>query len=209
MKLNAVTFRNGLLGAIALLILATGAGFYLLSGMLRAKAIEVNRAQIDAELSSNETIRLQKLQSELDRYKDVIPRAKELVASSKDFKYQDQVIRDITTLANRSGITITGYTFTDGSGGPASGAAASPAPAAGGPAGSAAGGAAASPAAKKVTMTITMKSPIAYDSYLLFLRRIELNVMRLQVTGINLSPDPGNKANIINPSVGIVIFVKG
>lgn len=205
MKMDALTFRKVLSGAIVLLIVATGASYYLLSGLLKAKATEVNRINIDVELSSTKTASLKRLQTELDKYKDVIPRAKELVASSEDFKYQDQVIRDINTLANEAGITVTGYTFADGTAS-SSGGATAPAPQGGAEA--APGPATGALAAKKVALTITMKSPIPYDSYLRFLRYIEHNVTRLQVTGINLTPDPTDKAKIINPSVGIEIFVR-
>lgn len=201
MKLNAILFRKILLGSIALLVIGTGASFYFLSGALKTKGTELNHARIDAELGGNSTANLQKLQSELDKHKDVIPKAKEIVASAADFKYQDQVIRDINALARSSNITITGYNFADGAGGAASNAA--PAPAA--PVAPAPG----TSVARKITVTITMRSPVPYDDYLRFLRRIERNITRLQVTGVNLSPDTGDPRSVINPSVGIEIFVKG
>jgi hypothetical protein len=199
MKLDAVRFRQILFAAIILLIGATGGAYYYLSGILQASAREANHAKIDAELASNDTSQLQKLETQLSTYKDVIPRAKEIVASSSNFKYQDQVIKDITNLADSAGITITGYSFT-GSATAEAGATSTP---------TIPGTAPMTTAAKKVTMTITVKSPLPYDSYLRFLRLIELNVTRLQVTGVNLTPDASNKNNITNPSIGIEIFVKG
>lgn len=204
MKLDAILFRKILMGLIALLVIGTGASFYFLSGVLKTKGTELNHARIDAELGSSSTANLQKLQSELDKYKDVIPKAKEIVASAADFKYQDQVIRDINTLARSSNITITSYNFADGSGGAANNAApTAPAPAS--PAAPTLGAA----QARKITVTISMKSPVPYDDYLRFLRRMERNITRLQVTGVNLSPDPTVPTSVINPSVGIEIFVKG
>jgi hypothetical protein len=189
--MNAILFGRILLGSLIALVIAGGAGFYFASDYLNQKAIEVDHARIDADISQSNINNLKKLEQELKVQADVVERASEIVANNVQFKYQDQVITDIDRLANLSGVKVTGYTFEAAS-----------------PAAAPAKGVVLPKGAKKIGITLALRSPMTYDNYLKFLRAIEQNLTRIQVTGVNLSPDIKNPREVTNPSIGIEVFVK-
>lgn len=189
--MNAVLLRRILSGIIVLLVIGTGVSYYFLADMLKKSVIEADHARIDASIYTSDINRLKKLQTQLVKDKDIVTRAHDIVASSTDFKYQDSVINDINSLADQTGVDVTGYTFVDSTAGATTPATPTP-----------------SVTAKKVTINIAMRSPVPYDNYLRFLRAIELNLTRFQVTGVNVSPDTVNIRDVINPSIGIEVFVR-
>jgi hypothetical protein len=192
--MNAILFGRILLGSLAAILLIGGAGFYFTSDFLNQKAIEVDHARIDAELSQSDINNLKKLEQELKVQADVVSRASQIVANNAEFKFQDKVITDIDRLANLSGVTVTGYTFES--------------PTAVAPVAPTTKVTNTPKGAKKTIITLALKSPMSYDSYLRFLKAIEQNLTRMQVTGVNLSPDAKNPRDVTNPSIGIEVFVK-
>lgn len=197
--MNAIVLKRVLIVILVALAVGCVGSHIVLLQRLNKTVIDTDHAKIDAEISNSDIDHLKTLQGQLAKSQDVIARTKEIVATSADYKYQDQIITDINHLAADSGVTVTGFSFpasattTGSTSTVSSGSAALPATV---------------PGAKLITITITMRSPMPYDNYLKFLRSLELNLTRLQVTGIDLSPDPNNSTLITNPSIGIQIYVK-
>lgn len=197
--MNAVIFKRILLSVLGLLVIVIFGGYFLLLANLKERVVETDHVKIDADVSTNDIERLKVLQQQLASNQDVVARTKEIVATSADYKYQDQVITDINHLAAATGVTVTGFSFPIGATTTGTTSTVS----------TGAGSAPINvPGAKLLTITITMKSPMLYDNYLKFLRSVELNLTRMQITGIDLSPDPANPSQITNPSIGIQIYVK-
>lgn len=192
--MKAVKLRLILSGIIVLLFVATGGGFYVLSQLLTAMEVTADHARIDADLSSSDSNRLNQLSEQLDKQKDVVAKAQKIVGTQADYKYQDEFINDINQLARTFGVTITGFSFPDPNSVTSSNAVKVLTVLPSG--------------VKPVLITINLKGPVSYQVYLRFLRGLELNLTRLQITGINLSPDSANPTQISNPSIGIEIFVR-
>jgi hypothetical protein len=196
--MNAILFKRILISVLTILAIGSVGSYFLLLANLKERVVETDHVKIDADISSNDIDHLKSLQQQLSGLQDVVARTKEIVATSADYKYQDQVITDINHLAAANGVTVTGYSFPTAA---AVGTTSTVSSGAGLTAPPVAG-------AKLLTIAITMKSPMPYDNYLKFLRSVELNLTRFQVTGVDLSPDPANPTQITNPSIGIQIYVK-
>ena len=208
-KLTAVNLQRLFLVGIFVLVVAAIFGFTALTKVLQSKAIEVNHAQTDADIGSNNVKELEQLNSDLQSHKDVVQRAKEIVAESKSYQYQNQIVQDINAFAARAGITILGYNFsgdnTNSSSPDSSLSSGTTQPSANTseaqktniPAG-----------VQTVTANITLKNPVPYNNFLRFLKLIENNVTKMQVTGVSLSPDSGHPDQISNPTIGLIVYTR-
>lgn len=193
--MNAVKLRYMLLSAIVVLIGLLGAGYYYLSHILNDQATLTDHAQIDAELTSQNTNYIKQLQSDLNNNKSAIDKVQQIVGSQADYAYQDQAINEIYAIAGTYGISISGYSF--------------PAPGSSSSSGSTTGKAIALPdGVQQVLINVTFTPPVTYDNYMLFLRALELNLTRFQVNGIDITPDGSNPKIITNSSVGIQMYVR-
>ncbi len=191
--LNAVTFQWGLLVAIIILIAVTGAGFYYASDFLKSAATETSHAHTNAAIALQNASRLRMLETELESKKEVVERAQQIVAESQQYQYQDQIVRDINEYASRNRVSIIGFSFESES-------ATTPAP----------------PGARSteiqgvkiINATITLTNPVNYNDFLRFLKSIEQNLTKMQITGINMSPDNSNLANITSPTIGLQVYTR-
>jgi len=197
--MNARKLRWVLLASLILLAVFNVVGFSLLSNLLAGKARAADHALIDADIARSDTEHLQKLQKQLADSADIVTKAKQIVGSQTDYKYQDQVISDLNKLAQTYGIKISGYSFPATGTAPTSTTPTKP----GGiktvlPKG-----------VKQVLVTINISGSVQYESYLKFLRSLELNLTRLQVTGVDLTPNPtAGSGYVTNPSISIQMYVR-
>lgn len=219
-KLTAVSLQRLFLAGIFVLIIAAIFGFTALTKVLQNKAIEVNHAQADADIGSNNVKELEQLNNDLQTHKDVVQRAKQIVAESKSYQYQNQIVQDINSFANSAGITILGYNFSDDANSNSSSPGGS-SPSSSSPPVSSPGGSGQSPSVPEphaasnipagvqaVTANITLKNPVPYTNFLRFLKLIEGNVTKMQVTGVSLSPDNGHSDQISNPTIGLIVYTR-
>ncbi len=212
-KLTAVTLQRLFLIGIFLLVIGAVFGFIALGKVLESKALQVNHAQTDASIGSDNVKQLEQLNKDLKTHSDTVKRAKEIVADSKSYQYQDQIVQDINSFADRVGITVLGYNFTDnqdGSAPPTStpgSTTTSPAPGSDVP-GTTQSSNSTPPGIKTVTANITLKNPVPYASFLKFLKLIEQNVTKMQVTGVSLTPDTEHPGQISNPTIGLIVYVR-
>lgn len=139
-----------------------------------------------AEASSHVLQDLEALRTSLDQEADAAKSANEMVASSSDYKYQEQIIEIVTAKANSVGVTLDNVSFTSTAtaAGQTSGSAtaAGTAPAAGGVS------AAPMPAGlRTAAATVTLKNPVNYNKLLNFLYALEKSVPSINVSSINLT----------------------
>lgn len=213
-QLTAVTLQRLFIAGIFLLIVGAIFGFTFLGKLLQDRALEVSHAQTDATIGSNNVKQLEQLNNSLKDNQEVVQRAKEIVAESRSYQYQDQIVQDINSFADRVGITVLGYNFSDGN--TDTTGSASPAPSPTPPTSSATSDStavtphtsAAPPGIKTVTANITLKNPVPYSNFLKFLKLIEQNVTKMQVTGVSLSPDAAHPDQISNPTIGLTVYVR-
>lgn len=114
MQLTATKTRL-LLSVVLLVIIALGVGVFI-GGQYFFKKItpDVREAVSRAQASETTVNNLKNAQQLLDKqYKDVVPRVHDLAIEAKP--HQDQIVKDITTYAGRTGVNIQGITFDSGS----------------------------------------------------------------------------------------------
>lgn len=178
--MTAVQLRAILIGTIAAIILLGGVGFYFIQARLHDFAVSVSHANEDAETSDSDISILQRVQKKLADNQSNVERTKKIVADSKAYTYQDQIISDLNAYAARAGITIASYTF---SGGAATTGTA--APAATGTVGNTAQPTI--PGLKSTTVSVTLKPPTKYENLLNFVHSVEQNLTKMQISGISLT----------------------
>lgn len=166
-----------------------GVGFYHGGKQLQTQATKTNHAKIDSELVQDEINRLKQLRATLANNEARIQRTKEVVAQSQQYTYQNQVVADLNEYAKRTGVTILGFDF--------------PTPAAQG-----APSASPTPAGlKKITININIGGPVPYENFMKFLKSIEQNLTKMQITNISLIPDK-NPSNLTDSSIGLEVFIR-
>lgn len=182
--MTAVKLRLAL--SIALLLLAIiGTGIFMFGyDKLSSFAEDAQDTSSKAAASNSSLQDLVTTKKTLEENSSSIDRAAKLVAESKLYLYQDQIISDINQYASEAGLAVSGITFTSATTAPATaapatsgGSATIPAtPSAGAPGG-----------IKSVTATVTLRNPTQYKNILTFLNLIEQSLFRMQVSQITLS----------------------
>lgn len=215
-RLSAVTLKYILIIGIIPLIGVSAFVVYSLFGTLEQKSKEASHAAIDSEVGTKNIDHLQDLATELQKNQDVATRAASIVADSRQYRYQDQIVNDVNTYAKAAGVTILGFDFSEsgsssGDGSESSGDSSTTSGA------STAQTAAtpqtntqttnAAPGLKTVNASIQLDSPIPLTNFLIFLKYIEQNVTKMQITGVTLTP-ADNPNLISNPTINIMVYTR-
>ena len=185
--MNATRLRIVLIISFVVLLAAFGVSAWWAQGLLASKVKETDHARIDAQISQQQVDELKKLQGELEKQKDVVTRAGQIAATAQQYQYQDQVIKDVQIYAGRHGLAVSAYDFSA-----STSAAGSKAPA----------GTALTP------FSVTLKGPIPYDTFMSFLRDVENNLTKIQVTSLTLTPNAKNAQLIDNPTISAAVYLK-
>ena len=173
--LTATQLRLMLSISMFVIALMAGIGFVFVNSQLKNYAIEVSHVAADANASRDNLQNLQKIQTQLQEDQDIVQKTNSIVAESQSYQYQDQIINDINNYASKAGIGITDINFaTQTTTAPGSApTTTTPIPT----------------GVKSSTVAITLKNPIDYASLLRFIKSIEQNLTKMQVSRINLSKD--------------------
>lgn len=184
--LSAIGLRRIFITSIIFMIILLIFGFSWLSQWLEDQHREADHAKIDAEIARSNVAQLQQLRTYIDDNQATINRAEAIVSEAS--QYQHQVIRDIDTFASQTGVTVQGYNFESAEGGGASTTAAS--------------------GTTATNVTVTLKNPVSFTNYMRFLKAIEQNLTRMQVTGVSISPDGNDPHLVSNPQIGLEVYLK-
>jgi hypothetical protein len=186
--MTAIALERLLLISIALMIVGTIFAFSSVNKVLNERARATNHKKIDAEIGRDTIDRLRFLDTYIQDNKSTIDRAASIVANSKQYSYQNQIVTDINTLASRADVSVLGYSFATKSQQKSSHIVAG---------------------LKTITVDLTLKSPLPYSNFLRFLKAIEQHLTKMQVSGVSLTPDQGGSgSNIANPTIGLEVYVK-
>jgi hypothetical protein len=173
--------------------------FIFFYSQLETAATETNHTVVDATASQNNIATLDKIEDFLKENSQVVERARSIVADSRSYQYQDQIITDLNDFAGRNNVTITNVDFT-GANPPAANttspgtAAPTPQPAVGG--------------IKSTSATVTIKTPVNYDDLLRFLESIERNLTKMQVSKVNLSRGSATGNDIVSDALTIEVYIR-
>lgn len=175
-----------LYGLIVLLVAGIGIGGYLLHRSLSGYVMEVNHLKIDSEINEQGIANAQRLRRVLDDNQESVERAAAIVADTKYYKYQDQIVRDISAYAAASNITVLGFDFTSSTPNKTT----------------------VVKGIKTINATISLKSPVQYANYLRFLKLIERNLTRMQITQVDISNDLRAPGAISSPIISLEVYVR-
>jgi len=198
--LTATSLRLALSVSLFAIALLAGGLFYFADGQLHGVAVNVSHALVDASTSQNNVQALQQIERQLADDKDVIARAKSIVADSQSYQYQDQIVGDLNKYAGKSGITITNIDFSNGSStssAPATNKTQTTSPQAAAPSG-----------VKTTSVSVTLENPVGYQNFLKFLRYIEDNLTKMQVQKISLSKGTGSGDDVASDVLTIQVYVR-
>ncbi len=178
--LNASIARI-ILSLLLLIILSAMVGLVIFAySFLSKTSEEVGKMQTEATAVDAKIQSLLASKSQLDRNSDTVKKAKNIVSESKLYQYQNQIIQDLNTYADRAGIPIKSFSFQNEP--TASAKTATPSKQT-----------STSPAGVKSTfVSIQLGDHIDYTKFLHFLSLIEKNVTRMQLSGVSISRGANN-----------------
>ncbi|MCJ1963519.1 MULTISPECIES: hypothetical protein [unclassified Candidatus Nanosynbacter] len=178
--LNASIARI-VLSLLLLIILSAMVGLVIFAySFLSKTSEEVGKMQTEAIAVDAKIQSLLASKSQLDRNSDTVKKAKNIVSESKLYQYQNQIIQDLNTYANRAGIPIKAFSFQNEP--TTSAKTAKPSKRT-----------STNPAGVKSTfVSIQLGDHIDYTKFLHFLSLIEKNVTRMQLLGVSISRGANN-----------------
>ena len=178
--LNASIARI-VLSLLLLIILSAMVGLVIFAySFLSKTSEEVGKMQTEAIAVDAKIQSLLASKSQLDRNSDTVTKAKNIVSESKLYQYQNQIIKDLNTYADRAGIPIKAFSFQNEPTTSAKTATSNKRTPA-------------SPAGVKSTfVSIQLGDHIDYTKFLHFLSLIEKNVTRMQLLGVSISRGANN-----------------
>ena len=178
--LNASIARI-VLSLLLLIILSAMVGLVIFAySFLSKTSEEVGKMQTEAAAVDAKIQSLLASKSQLDRNSDTVKKAKNIVSESKLYQYQNQIIQDLNTYADRAGIPIKSFSFQNEPTTSAKTATSSKQTST-------------SPAGVKSTfVSIQLGDHIDYTKFLHLLSLIEKNVTRMQLSGVSISRGANN-----------------
>lgn len=194
---NPIAIRFLLIG-IVLLLIAFEIGAVVVGkqylGNYASEVAEISAKSKDTQESLDSLARAER---ELESQKEIVAKAKNIVAESKSYKYQNQVISDLSSYAGKTGVIIKSFAFADPT--------------------------AKVDATKKSTATIAgiestpvimqLESPVPYDVLMRFIGLIENNVTRMQITELSISTAevegaPAGQSWVAVPSLTVEVYLQ-
>lgn len=177
-KMSAIKLRAVLSFLIVLLFGLSGVGFYFAQDWLKQFSATVGQSIVDSSSGGGNLRSLEQLQTDLEAREDVISKTANIVTSS--LTYQDQAIKDLDTYAKATGISIDRYDFTQ----------------------------VGATSAEPTSITVILKSPVSYTGLLKFLRAIETNLPKMQISGITLGRVIGDPTLVRADQVTVEVYTR-
>ena len=198
----AVTMRIVFALSLVLILVGMGGVVYFGYTMLQGTAEEVSKIQTEAKAVDAKVQNLARLEKEMEKYKDSVAKAQQLVAETQQYQYQNQIINDLTAYANKSGVGIAGFTFTSGSAGAKSNSGSSGTSGTNNSSGS---NSAVGPKSMKVSVRLNEK--IDYMALLRFMHLIEQNLTRMQIASVSMSKTEGT-GQVNTQTLEVEVYVR-
>ena len=179
--LKATSLRSFMIIIIILVISASAAGFYFAQNWLKKAAIEYNQAIAASIVANNNKTPINKLQADIAQYQPVVDKANNIFTPSQD--YQSKTISDLKKYASISNINISDYSFEKSNSNSGS-------------------------SSKESAITITISNPVKLSDLAKFIKGIETNSPKMQLTGINISRSTNAKGLISVKPLTIKVYTK-
>ena len=193
-NLKASTLRLIMIVSLFLIAGLAVVMFYFANQELSKVATEVSHVTADAEASQDNLQNLQAVEQKLANEKEAIERVNSIVAESQSYQYQDQILSDLHSYANQSGVTITNINFS-GSGDSTASSSGTP-PVSSAPAG-----------LKTTSVSVTIDNPVGYNNLLRFMRSIEQNLTKMQISTVSLSKAESG-SQVTSDALTIEVYIR-
>ena len=163
---------------ISLLAVVSWLGFNYVSDSAKdVRSVVEVAATNDAKLSN-----LKQEIRDMEKYQEEAILAKNVVAESRQYQYQNDIIADLSRYAKASGLSYDFENTTEASGTGSSSAVTTPSTTS-----SVAG-------LKTTKVSVSFKNPVMFTDLMKFLQSVESNNMRMQVASVALSRPTGEEA---------------
>ena len=176
--LTASSARIVLALFLLIILAAMVAGSYFAYSFLSTTSKEVADMQTEASAVDMKIQNLLKLKDQLEKNPVATKKAEQIVAESKSYQYQNQIVNDLSIYAGKANVPIQSFTFQDGSTSSKSSSSSSqtttkkPTSVNG---------------VKSITVSIQLGDKVPYNNLLHFLYLVENNVTRMQIYGVSIS----------------------
>lgn len=216
-QLTATNLRVILSVILCLILIMMAVGFYLAHSALQNVAQEVSEVQTRANESDERLQQLGALRDKLDKHKTTIDKASRIVAESTKYRYQDQIIDDLSHYAHVSGVGIQSFSFSASD--VAAPSASGDAPASdsnSSPQENTEESTEATPATpvetgpKSTSVSIQLSDSVKYENLLRFIKLIENNITRMQIANLQISKDTGEDKTglVFVQTLTIEVYIK-
>ncbi len=165
-----------------IIILTIGLAFFAYN-YLTGYAKEVAKQTAVSQDTQATLDNLTRAKKELAKQQTAVEKAKRIVAESKQYQYQNQIINDLNAYAQEAHLSINSFMFNT-----------TAASAKGGKGSAPTAGGASIAGLKSAQVTISLDNAIPYSDFLTFLGLIENNATRMQVLGVTISPSTDNNS---------------
>jgi len=173
--IKATTIRVLMIIFLLLIISLSTVGFYFAQNYLTEASMKNEDTSLVTSSVNKSTSATKKIQDDIAKYQPVADKANSVFASNQD--YQSQILKDLKSYASVNGISIDSYEFNKPSG----------------------SGAKTSESGKN-NINITLNSSIQFTKLIKFIKAIETNAPKMQITELNISPIAGSKDSVkVNP----------
>lgn len=184
-SMKATTLTNVLIACIILIIGVIIIANWQLKAFLYSEVTATNTLKQQAANSSDNLAHAQALELYMKTHQSDVERAASIVAETKTYQYQNQIIEDITRYANSVNLSILEFNFPDSSSSTGK-----------------------KTAIKSIITEVTLRKPVDYSNFIHFLKYIEHNLTRMQITDISITPNSENPSLIDSPTIGLEVYVK-
>lgn len=183
-SMTPATLRAVLASALFVLA-ALGVTIYILGyGQIARYSADTQKLASEAEASNSDLTNLIATRKQLDSNADIVDRTSMMVAESRQYAYQDQILSDLKTYGAAAGISVSNITFSDAS---LSSATATSTPATGSTLTTPSG-------IKSIKASVTIENPVAYANVLKFVHLLEQGLFKMRLTEISISRSNDQKS---------------
>jgi hypothetical protein len=183
-NIKATTLRTTMIVLLFIVIGLSITGFYFTQDWLGKFATEINSTAPKSTVGSTNAEAIKQLQDDIAKHQADTTKADAIIASSKD--YQSQVTQDLNKYASSASVMIANYSFAQSA------------------------GTALTPLTGLQTSsaTITLTNPVPFTNFMKFLKAIESNLPKMQLTGIDLTPATGSNDAVTVKPLTIEVYTR-
>lgn len=186
-KLSAQRLSWILIATLILLVVGLFVGTWYTGTILKSRVDTVRQTDTEAQTNVANLARAQALAIYAERNEAEMDKAASIVAETKLYQHQNQIVRDVTGFADQAGVTVLGFDF------PKTTGTAQTKTASG---------------LRSVSATVLLENPVRYTDFLTFIKLIERNLTRMQITTVQISADQNRIGYITTPTIGLEVYVK-